>query len=111
MFFSFYLLRYICCFIFVLCVVFGRSLFVLFRFAVLLAVLLGFTVSDYTCDVSDYTCDVSDYTCDVSDYTCDVSDYTCDVSDYTCDVSDYTCDVSDYTCDIFKHFLVVPLTP
>jgi hypothetical protein len=50
-------------------VVFGRSLFVLFRFAVLLAVLLGFTVSDYTCDVSDYT------------------------------------------CDIFKHFLVVPLTP
>jgi hypothetical protein len=71
-------------------VVFGRSLFVLFRFAVLLAVLLGFTVSDYTCDVSDYTCDVSDY---------------------TCDVSDYTCDVSDYTCDIFKHFLVVPLTP
>jgi hypothetical protein len=64
-------------------VVFGRSLFVLFRFAVLLAVLLGFTVSDYTCDVSDYTCDVSDY----------------------------TCDVSDYTCDIFKHFLVVPLTP
>lgn len=24
---------------------------------------------------------------------------------------DYTCDVSDYTCDIFKHFLVVPLTP
>jgi hypothetical protein len=57
-------------------VVFGRSLFVLFRFAVLLAVLLGFTVSDYTCDVSDYTCDVS-----------------------------------DYTCDIFKHFLVVPLTP